>query len=126
MIRNMRNKLMTILFGALLCVVAFLSGINLQKIETVPVAHAATGSLVETWDISATNSDNVTANLYSVEGGYSLEIIGSGNMKDFTSSTTDDGWQYAPWYSSYRTSIINLNINDGVKTIGAYAFRDRH
>ena len=76
------------------------------------------GDLVETWDISATENDNVIASLYSDEaneGYYILVISGSGNMKDWTASSS------APWYSLYRESIKSLRI-DSVTSIGSYAF----
>ena len=69
---------------------------------------------IETWDISATESDNVTATLYD-DG--SLVISGTGNMKDWTSSSS------APWYSSYRDKIKSITIEEGVTTIGDDAFR---
>ena len=68
---------------------------------------------IKTWDISATSSDNVTATLYD---DYSLVISGTGNMKDWTS------YPYAPWYSSYDDEIKSVTIEEGVATIGNYAF----
>ena len=68
---------------------------------------------IESWDISATESDNVTATLYD---DYSLVISGQGNMKN---------WKYfsdVPWYSSYRSEIKSVTIEDGVTTIGPGAF----
>ena len=70
---------------------------------------------IETWDISATSSDNVTATLYDDD---SLVISGTGNMKDWTS------YPYAPWYSSYADKIKSVTIEEGVATIGDYAFYD--
>ena len=68
---------------------------------------------IETWDISATSSDNVTATLYD---DYSLVISGTGKMKDWTF------YSDVPWYSSYRNKIKSLTIEDGIITIGNWAF----
>ena len=69
---------------------------------------------VETWDISATSNDNVTATLYD-DGSFVMS--GTGKMKDWTD------YPYSPWYSSYRDKIKSVTIEDGVTNIGAYAFR---
>jgi hypothetical protein len=74
-------------------------------------------STLETWDISATSSDSVTATLYS---DYSLVISGQGNMKDWKNWSGN----YAPWYSSYRSKIKSVTIENGVTNIGFYAFED--
>ena len=71
--------------------------------------------IVETWDISETTGDNVTATLYD---DYSLVISGTGAMKNWTSSSS------VPWYSSYRYKIKSVTIEDSVTTVGDYAFDD--
>lgn len=73
--------------------------------------------VVEVWDISATENDNVTAYLHTDEandGMYTLTITGTGNMKD---------WRYngTLWYS-YRDKITSVTIENGITTIGVYAF----
>ena len=73
---------------------------------------------VETWDISATSSDSVTAYLYNDtenSGYYNLTVSGTGNMK---------GWTFynAPWYSTYGSKIKSVVINNGVTNIGKCAF----
>ena len=76
---------------------------------------------IETWDISATEDDNVIAKLYNDiynEGMYSLVISGSGNMKNYSYETT----KTSPWYSSYRTNITSVSVRNGVTSIGDYAF----
>ena len=50
------------------------------------------------------------------EGYYTLKISGQGKMKDWTYSSK------APWYSSYRNKIQSVTIENGVTTIGNYAF----
>lgn len=72
--------------------------------------------LVEAWDISATEEDNVEAKLYSDiknEGRYSLVVNGNGNVKDYEYN--------APW-DGYCGNIISITISDGVTSIGNYAF----
>lgn len=74
--------------------------------------------LIETWDISASNNDNVTAYLYADPNNsdkYTLTISGTGNMKDF-------GWGSAPWCSSYSQKIISATIENGITNIGSDAF----
>lgn len=44
-----------------------------------------------------------------------LVISGSGDMENYTSSS------YAPWYDN-RSKIIKVQIEDGVTSIGNYAF----
>ena len=63
---------------------------------------------------SGTCGDNLTWTL-STESGI-LTISGTGTMKNYTSSSK------APWYSFYITSIKTVIIEDGVKSIGNYAF----
>jgi len=64
----------------------------------------------QTWDISATAADHVTATLASG----TLTISGTGNMQSFSFGT-------APWHSSSNT-ITSLVIEDGVTSIGDCAF----
>ena len=59
---------------------------------------------------SGTCGDNLT---WTLNGG-TLTISGTGAMKNYSSST-------APWYSS-RSSIKTVIIEDGVTSIGNYAF----
>ena len=68
---------------------------------------------VETWDVSATSNDNVTATLYS---DYSLVISGTGNMKMSWAGRS------APWYYSYGANITSVIIENCVTNIGKYAF----
>jgi len=48
-----------------------------------------------------------------------LTIRGTGAMKSYSSATSNR----APWYS-YRASIASVTIDNGVTSIGNYAFRD--
>ena len=81
---------------------------------TVMWGHKA----IETWDISATEEDNVTAKLYNDihhEGMYQLVISGSGAM--FNYYTHDR----PPWYA-YRDEITSVAINYSVTSICSDAF----
>ena len=125
---SLKIRLITILSTLVLCLTAFLC-VNTIKGPTVVFAEEnslvttqSDATLIESWDISATVDDNVIANLYSIDGGYNLEITGTGNMKDFTYSASDDGWKYAPWYTLYNNGIISVTIGDSITTIGSYAF----
>ena len=77
------------------------------------------GELVETWDISATEEDDVSAELYSVgvDGKYTLLIHGSGTMKNYDIVNS----KYTPWYS-YRQNIKSIDIFGNITSIGNYAF----
>jgi hypothetical protein len=75
------------------------------------------GEPIETWDISATSNDNVTA--YLIDAGddrYELLISGNGNMVNYNS------FNATPWYSDYNYSITSIAIYDSVTSIGDYTF----
>jgi hypothetical protein len=80
---------------------------------------------IETWDISATDEDDVTAKLYTSvndEGMYSLVISGSGSMKDYEyTETPDNPRRLHPW-NLYDKNITNVVILDNLVNIGKYAF----
>ena len=61
---------------------------------------------------SGTCGDNLT---WKLDDKGTFTISGKGSMYDYSSSSN------APWYSS-RASITNVVINDGVTSIGNYAF----
>jgi len=67
--------------------------------------------------ITFANSDSGTCgdNLTWTFDGQTLTVSGTGAMTDYTDSSN------APWYA-YRTVIIDVIIEDGVTTIGNYAF----
>lgn len=75
-------------------------------------AVAGTARTVETWDISATAQDKVTATLY--ENG-TLEITGNGNMKEWLNVID------VPWCSK-RSTIKTLRVGDSITSIGNSAF----
>ena len=74
---------------------------------------------VETWDISATSNDNVTAKLYndlSNDGMYLLIISGTGEIKSYSALSI-------PWRSdTYRKYIKTAIIRYGITNIMKYMF----
>ena len=81
------------------------------------------GELVETWDISATEDDNVTAKLYEVESKSCILLIsGIGEMKNWNGET-DVSSRWAPWKNSYGSKIKSVIIVNGVTSIGSFAFK---
>ena len=75
-----------------LLVVSFLFGNNLFAMQK---RTAFADEIVAIWDISATTDDQVSATLTMRDSGYHLAIDGTGNIKYFTSDTSDDGWLLA-------------------------------
>lgn len=72
----------------------------------------------QTWDISATSADHVTATLS--DDGKTLTISGTGAMRDYLVAATDISF-HPPWFS-VRGGITFLIIEQGVTTIGNEAF----
>ena len=74
------------------------------------------GEPIETWDVSATEADNVVAKLYGINDEYTLLVDGNGTMKNYTFS----GNTVSPWraYSNITSTIIL----DSVTSIGNYTF----
>ena len=110
----MKNKTKFLLALSLIAMLTVLFAISVSAAEPV-----------ETWDISATENDNVTAYLYEDTenaGHYTLIIDGTGKMKSW------DPLYYgyddiAPWCGTYETKITSVNIEEGVTNIGSYAFQ---
>ena len=77
--------------------------------------------LIETWNISATENDNVIAKLYqfpNITHSF-LVISGNGNMREFIDYYT--GLSDKPW-KLYDNSIVSVVINDNITNIGKGAF----
>ena len=90
---------------------------NMSFTEFVIEADTTTSDV--SWDISATEEDNVFAYLYKDlenEGMYTMEIKGTGNMLDWTVDAL------APWNDLYGKSISSVIIGNGVINIGGGAF----
>ena len=68
---------------------------------------------------SGTCGANLTWTLYETDDGMTLSIAGSGNMDDYHSGETNG----APWFS-YHADINEVIIEEGVTTIGIFAFNN--
>ena len=69
----------------------------------------------ETWDVSANGDGSVIAK-WTLEDR-TLTISGTGEMKDWTSDSTED------WHDTQYTNFIEkVIINEGITNIGEYAF----
>ena len=77
-----------------------------------------TTDLIASYDASRTEADSVTVKIYKqTDGQLILDVVGSGEMKDFTKDSS------APW-STYASSIKTIHFYEGVKRIGDYAFTE--
>ena len=108
MIRAFKKVLSVFLVVIMVFGVALLTnlvGVDFSKVNFLTIkAEAAT--------YSGTCGDNLTWNLNTSTGV--LAIGGTGNMSDWSSASI-------PWYS-YRSSIKSVSIDNGVTSIGDYAF----
>ena len=86
-----------------------------QKLFTFFLALVASVSAI--YAQSGTCGNNLTWNLNAETGV--LTISGTGAMEDYSYFPSVP----APW-NNYRSSIKSVIINDGVTSIGSYAFRD--
>lgn len=77
--------------------------------------YAEESEVLKTWDISATENDNIIATLYS-DG--KLVISGTGRMKDW-----NYGGEGSPWYDN-KEIIQIVEIQGNVINIGHYTFMD--
>lgn len=79
-------------------------------------------------DINNTENDSVTWKLSGTkEKGYTLTFSGTGKMKDFSTHETDDNFVKTEPYRTFNDEdicnlITNIVIEEGVTSIGAYAF----
>ena len=81
---------------------------------------ATSVNLIETWDVSATEEDNVTAMIFETgDEKYILVLNGNGNMKNFK---LYDNSNKTPWSSLYGANLTSVVILDGVTSIGNVAF----
>jgi LPXTG-motif cell wall-anchored protein len=81
-----------------------------QTITQTATQYAASGTIG-----TSGNESSVTWSIEEEDGQYILHIQGTGAMKNFSYYSS------APWYS-YRTQITGVEIEDGITSIGSYAF----
>jgi len=90
----------------------------------IALMMCSTALNAQTWDISATSADHVTATLTDVSTSwgtsYTLTISGTGAMKDFASYSSVPWYSYAP----YINNTISLQIAQGITRLGDWAFYD--
>ncbi len=75
----------------------------------------------ETWDVSESEADHVTASLYEKGSGYVMVFSGQGRMKGFPAPEEigqEVGTSTAPW-ASYAEQISEAVYEEGVTSIGA-------
>ncbi len=84
-----------------------------QKLLTLFLAFAASVGTLFAETYSGICGDNLTWTLDTETGVFT--VSGSGAMKNYTNNTN------TPWYS-YRSSITTVTIDNGVTSIGSYAF----
>jgi uncharacterized protein (TIGR02145 family) len=86
--------------------------VRMVMLSAVAVAMLVGSVSAQTWNCGQ-YGDNVTA----TKNGGTLTISGRGAMKDYDGKALES----RPWHES-RGTISKIVINDGVATIGAYAF----
>ena len=74
----------------------------------------------ETWLVGKDDPEDVVAYLYYVNftddtDGYSLELVGTGAVKDFEQTKT-------PWFESYKSLIKSVVVGEGITYIGNFTF----
>ena len=80
------------------------------------IAHAEdAGTQATSGSCGATENDNVTWNFDSATG--TLTISGKGDMANYND-------KFNPPWDPYKDKITNVVINEGVTSVGAYAFRN--
>lgn len=110
---------------------------NEEKRTTAPSSHdfnngscsncGKTLTILAEWDVSATDSDSVTAKLWQLsENNNLLEISGSGDMIDFKGWHPDpdilgEFTNDVPW-TDYNESINHVRIGKDITHIGSYSF----
>lgn len=119
-----KRSFFALLIATLILVISIFILLKAQRGETVELGrmtvnvpytyNGSSETIIDSWDISASNSDNVSAVLY-VDG--KLVISGTGKMKS---------WNFlnnlrADWFEQ-KDNILTIEIQNGVKNIGSSAF----
>ncbi|MDR1678712.1 MAG: leucine-rich repeat protein [Prevotellaceae bacterium] len=91
----------------------------MKKLTILSIALLANiCSHAQTWDIGYPNITDVKATL----SGDTLYIRGTGEMKSYTPNYPTYSTA-APWYLTHKTLIKHVVVEDGVTSIGSYAFQ---
>lgn len=119
-LRGKENGLLAISLKANVLVDAFSNGNAETKLDSLLVSEYEAEQYYyigknDQKDVLAAIIDNAELGTGS-SGTYSLHIYGSGEMLDFMSTSNS---LYAPWYSTYRTSITDVIIYSGVSNVGS-------
>ena len=73
-----------------------------------------TNHAIESYDVSVNLDGKITAYVVEIDGAYSLYVLGTGEMKNYTSSNT-------PLYNDgYYNKITTVYIGDSIDSIGDY------
>ncbi len=108
---TMRKRLLSVFLC--LCMIMTLMPISALAADNTKIASGTCGANSDniTWEITANTepSDNL-------DGEKILTLRGTGDMESFNSYR-----DLAPWYS-YRDSIVEVIIEDGITSISDYAF----
>ena len=83
------------------------------------LSAGATTAVAQTYNIGSPTATDVKAVISGSGSNLTLTISGTGKMQNFTYSSSTSNT--IPWYS-IRANIKTLVINEGVTTIGNYAF----
>lgn len=91
------------------------AGLLVTAGENVWKYSGGSGNAIATYDVSVAQDRSVLANIYELsDGTHQLEITGSGTMLDYGSTSE------VPW-NSFRTTITELVVADGVTSLGAHS-----
>ena len=74
----------------------------------------------EEYDVSASEEDQVKAELFEDADGVIIEISGKGKMKDFDHGSNDN---LPPW-SDYMGDVVSVIIKPGITHVGDIAFQE--
>ena len=125
-----RKKIVLTLMAILLVGIVLYLCLPVENIKTWIATQSnqrANVGASKTFDISATSEDHVTAKVTCTDRNgstdyFSIEITGTGNMKDWTSWGNTDYSSYIDNQGGWFWVINQITIGSGVTNIGNYAF----
>ncbi|MCH5184876.1 MAG: leucine-rich repeat protein [Oscillospiraceae bacterium] len=107
------KKLLSLIMSAMM-IFSMTANISVYAENEEAVRDTAADSVMLAEAVSGECGDNLT---WVLDEEGTLTISGTGDMWSWNSSSS------VPWYS-YRNDIKNITVNNGVTTIGSYAFSD--